>query len=152
MDIDQANPEELAALRAAFAVDDGGLVGLAEDGKEQVLSRPFPLTEGWLWEDDPGSYEDPDAVIERVAHHGSIVLGTDGCGMDWHLVVTGAHRGHITQTSALMWSGVFNSSRRVISSRPSSSARREAGTGSGSVVRSVRWAKPMMRRTSSVPA
>lgn len=145
MNNDQATPEVLAALRAAFAVDDGGasalgwdavrafeaahgvelpepyrsfvaetadgsfqgppeygLVGLAElpadwgdNGETRDLRRPFPLTEGWLWEEDDGPFEDRDAAIERVFDHGSIVLGTDGCAMNWHLVVTGPHRGHI---------------------------------------------------------
>ncbi|MFF0012252.1 SMI1/KNR4 family protein [Streptomyces sp. NPDC005374] len=79
-----------------------GLVGLAElpgdwggDGADRDLRKPFPLTEGWLWEAGEGPYEDPDAVIGQVFRHGSIVLGTDGCAMNWHLVVTGPHRGHI---------------------------------------------------------
>ncbi|TQE23703.1 SMI1/KNR4 family protein [Streptomyces ipomoeae] len=145
MNIDRADPSELAALREAFAVDDGGasalgweavhafeaehgvvlpepyrtfvaeisdgsfqgppeygLVGLAElpddwhdDGEARDLSEPFPLTAPWHWETDDGPYEDPDSVIGRVLDHGSIVLGTDGCAMNWHLVVTGPHRGHI---------------------------------------------------------
>ncbi|MER5751938.1 SMI1/KNR4 family protein [Streptomyces sp. NPDC002088] len=138
MNIDRVVPEELAALREAFAVDDGaesalgwdavrafeaergvvlpepyrsfvaeisdgsfqgppdyGMVGLVESAAKQDLGKPFPLTQAWLWEEDGGLYEDPDAVIEQVVHDGSLVLGTDGCGMDWHLVVTGPHRGHL---------------------------------------------------------
>jgi hypothetical protein len=145
MNSDHAAPGDLAALREAFGVDDGGasalgweavrafeaehgvvlpepyrtfvaeisdgsfqgppdygLVGLAEvpgdwggDGADRDLGKPFPLTERWLWEEDEGPYEDPDAVIDQVLRHGSIVLGTDGCAMNWHLVVTGPHRGHI---------------------------------------------------------
>ncbi|MFF4253209.1 SMI1/KNR4 family protein [Streptomyces sp. NPDC001663] len=138
MNSDQASPEDLAALRAALGVDDGGesalgweavrafeaehgvvlpepyrtfvaevsdgsfqgppeygLVGLAESAKGQDPGKPFPLTELWVWEEDDGGYEDPDAVIEQVVHHGSLNLGTDGCGMDWHLVVTGPQRGHL---------------------------------------------------------
>ncbi len=52
-----------------------------------------PLTEMWAWEDDDGPYEDPEAAIDQVHNHGSIVLGTDGCAVNWHLVVTGPHRG-----------------------------------------------------------
>ncbi|MEX3107004.1 SMI1/KNR4 family protein [Streptomyces niveiscabiei] len=69
-----------------------GWVGLAESAEGQRLAVPFPLTEMWVWE------EDPDAVvegIEGVVHHGSLNLGTDGCGMDWHLVVTGPQRGRV---------------------------------------------------------
>jgi hypothetical protein len=152
MDTDHATPAEIAALRAAFGVDDGGesalgweavrafeaehgvvlpepyrtfvaevtdgsyqgppdygLVPLAElpddwgDGRPvRDLSRPFPLTTAWLWEDD----EDDDRSEEELAEleaavfgHGSVVLGTDGCGMYWHLIVTGPHRGHIWNIS-----------------------------------------------------
>ncbi|MFF9037036.1 hypothetical protein ACF090_16375 [Streptomyces sp. NPDC014892] len=46
--------------------------------------------------EDEGPYgDDWDAAVDRVYHHGSIVLGTDGCAMNWHLVVTGPHQGHI---------------------------------------------------------
>jgi len=142
MNIERADPEEIAALREAFAVVDGGasalgweavhafeeehgvvlpepyrtfvaevsdgsfqgppeygLAGLAESAKGQDLGRPFPLAEAWIWEDDEGGHEDPDAVVEQVVHQGSLNLGTDGCGMDWHLVVTGPHRGHIWQVT-----------------------------------------------------
>ncbi|MGW3358613.1 SMI1/KNR4 family protein [Streptomyces bungoensis] len=146
MNPEQADPDDLAVLRAAFAVDDAGrsalgweavrafeaehgmvlpepyrtfvaeitdgsyagppdhgLVGLAElpadwgdDRPERDLSRPFPLTSQWLWEeDDSEPSEVTDLVMDRVFDHGSIVLGTDGCGMYWHLVVTGPHRGHV---------------------------------------------------------
>ncbi|MFI2201148.1 SMI1/KNR4 family protein [Streptomyces sp. NPDC020192] len=141
MNDDQVDPGELAALRAAFGVDDDGgasalgwegarafearhgvtlpepyrsfvaevtdgsaqgpphygLSGLARAAASQDPDKPFPLTKAWVWEEDDGPYEDPDTVIEQVAHHGSLVLGTDGCGMDWHLIVTGPHRGHIWQ-------------------------------------------------------
>ncbi|MFL1446541.1 SMI1/KNR4 family protein, partial [Nocardiopsis protaetiae] len=56
---------------------------------------PFPLTGMWVWEDDD---EEPDPeTLKTVFNHGSIVLGTDGSGMDWHLVVTGPQRGHVWQ-------------------------------------------------------
>lgn len=149
MSNDQADPADLAFLREAFGVDDGGasalgweavrafeaehgivlpepyrtfvaeitdgshqgppgygLLGLAElpsdwGGKPEArdLARPFPLTELWLWEEDDGGHADPEAVLDGVYHHGSVVLGTDGCAMDWHLVVTGPHRGHIWQVT-----------------------------------------------------
>ncbi|MEU4424947.1 SMI1/KNR4 family protein [Actinoplanes sp. NPDC024001] len=82
---------------------DYGLVALADlpadwgdDRPERVLARPFPLTAEWLWEEDD---EPDDDLIERVCNDGSIVLGTDGCGMYWHLVVTGPHRGHVWMIS-----------------------------------------------------
>ncbi|MFJ9950955.1 SMI1/KNR4 family protein [Kitasatospora sp. NPDC091207] len=61
----------------------------------QVLAEPFPLTAAWQWDDDPRPEEEVDALLERVFHHGSIVLGTDGCGMYWHLVVSGPGRGEV---------------------------------------------------------
>ncbi|MEU0115105.1 SMI1/KNR4 family protein [Streptomyces bobili] len=155
MDIDQADPAELTALREAFAVDGGGdcalgreavrvfeaqhgvvlpepyrtfvaeisdgsshgppeygLVGLAEGAKGQLPAQPFPLTRAWLWEEDEGPYDDLEAVIEQVAGHGSLMLGTDGCGMDWHLVVTGPFRGHVwlvTGEGALPFGAEFGS-------------------------------------------
>ncbi len=59
------------------------------------LGRPFPLTEPWFWEEDPRSTEEIDVLLGPVFDHGSLVLGTEGCGMYWHLVVTGPHRGHV---------------------------------------------------------
>ncbi|MEV7522430.1 SMI1/KNR4 family protein [Streptomyces sp. NPDC091371] len=82
---------------------------------ERVLAEPFPLTEAWPWEDDEGGPDDEgveefEARLAPVFDHGSIVLGTDGCGMYWHLVVTGAHRGHlwlISGEGALPFDGGF---------------------------------------------
>ncbi|MDR6978844.1 hypothetical protein J2X68_005576 [Streptomyces sp. 3330] len=145
MNTEQADPAEAAALRAAFAVADGGQSALGweavrafeaehgvvlpepyrtfvaevsggssqgppaygllepaalpsdwpDDGAERDLAAPFPLTAAWLWEEDEGPWEDPEAVIDQVFRHGSVVLGTDGCAMNWHLVVTGPRRGRI---------------------------------------------------------
>lgn len=73
--------------------------------EERDPSEPFPLTEAWLWEEDPeppgiaDAEVDEDELVERVYSHGSIVLGTDGCAMNWHLVVSGPHRGHVWLTS-----------------------------------------------------
>jgi hypothetical protein len=64
-----------------------------------VLNRPFPLTSAWLWEEDERSWEEIGPLLEPVYNDGSIVLGTDGCGMYWHLIVTGPHRGHIWNIS-----------------------------------------------------
>ncbi|MER5649034.1 SMI1/KNR4 family protein [Streptosporangium sp. NPDC002524] len=85
---------------------DHGLVPLADlpddwgdDRPRRVLARPFPLTRMWLWEGDPRPQEEIDPLLDQVFDHGSIVLGTDGCGMYWHLVVSGPHRGHVWQIS-----------------------------------------------------
>ncbi|MBM9510658.1 SMI1/KNR4 family protein [Actinacidiphila acididurans] len=62
---------------------------------ERVLNRPFPLTETWVWEDDPRPGDVLDPLLDEVFDHGSVVLGTEGCGMYWHLIVNGPQRGHI---------------------------------------------------------
>jgi hypothetical protein len=63
--------------------------------RERDLSKPFPLTEAWMWEYDERSYKELGPLLEPVLNHGSLVLGTDGCGDYWHLIVTGSHRGHV---------------------------------------------------------
>jgi hypothetical protein len=75
----------------------GGKDGRSGQGcrEERELARPFPLTEAWVWEDDPRPVAEIDPILDRVFGHGSVVLGTDGCGMYWHLVVSGPHRGHV---------------------------------------------------------
>ncbi|MEU6803581.1 SMI1/KNR4 family protein [Streptomyces neyagawaensis] len=71
---------------------------------ERRLAEPFPLTEAWPWEDEGGegdeetlSEQEFEARLDPVFDHGSLLLGTDGCGMYWHLIVTGPQRGHIWQ-------------------------------------------------------
>lgn len=53
------------------------------------LKKPFPFTKRWCWENgelsDEGDEDDVDC--------GSLMLGEDGCGMQWHLIVTGPDRG-----------------------------------------------------------
>jgi hypothetical protein len=58
------------------------------------LARPFPLTEAWIWENDPRP-ELPESYREAVSCHGSLVVSYEGCGMNWRLIVTGPHRGHM---------------------------------------------------------
>jgi hypothetical protein len=53
------------------------------------IRKPFPFTRYWVWEDGEPSTE---GSRDQVAY-GSIMLGTDGCGMYWHLIVTGSDRG-----------------------------------------------------------
>ncbi|MFD6876218.1 MULTISPECIES: SMI1/KNR4 family protein [unclassified Streptomyces] len=66
-----------------------------EDPGKRDPGKPFPLTTAWMWEEDTDPAEDMEETLERVHHHGSIVLGTDGCAMNWHLVVAGPQRGHV---------------------------------------------------------
>jgi hypothetical protein len=69
--------------------------GWGEGRAERSLGEPFPLTGEWQWDGDARPYDEIGPLVDRVADHGSVVLGTEGCGMNWHLVVTGPHRGHI---------------------------------------------------------
>jgi hypothetical protein len=57
------------------------------------VAKPFPFTKLWVWE---GGDESDEGSREQV-NHGSIFIGTDGCGMDWRLIVTGPERGNIWQ-------------------------------------------------------
>jgi hypothetical protein len=70
---------------------------------ERRLAEPFPLTAAWLWEDEGDeetlSEQEFEARLDPVFDHGSLLLGTDGCGMYWHLIVTGPQRGHIWQVA-----------------------------------------------------
>jgi hypothetical protein len=56
------------------------------------IARPQPLTEPWLWEDEPDA---PGELIEAAWGHGRIWLGTDGCGTQWVLVVAGECAGEV---------------------------------------------------------
>ncbi|WP_432151523.1 SMI1/KNR4 family protein [Streptomyces sp. bgisy029] len=68
---------------------------------ERLLAEPFPLTEAWLWEAEEEQREEGlseqefEARVDSVFDHGSLLLGTDGCGMYWHLITTGPQRGHV---------------------------------------------------------
>ncbi|EER40193.1 conserved hypothetical protein [Histoplasma capsulatum H143] len=65
------------------------------------LALPFPLTKKWLWEDSPELPEGfPSSAIGQdgeadIFGCGCLDLGTEGCGMDWYLIVTGQQRGQI---------------------------------------------------------
>ena len=53
------------------------------------IRQVFPFTKCWVWENDKLSDEGRTEDIEK----GSIYIGNDGCGMYWHLIVTGPDRG-----------------------------------------------------------
>lgn len=87
---------------STFGLPDLGLIELGrlpedwgQNRPTRVLSEPFPLTDGWIWESEDRSAEELKALLGPVHNHGSLVLGTEGCGMYWHLIITGAHRGHV---------------------------------------------------------
>jgi hypothetical protein len=56
-----------------------------------LIAEPFPFTRTWVWEEDVTSTEGTRDQVDN----GSIYLGTDGCGMNWHLIVTGPDRGFV---------------------------------------------------------
>lgn len=89
-----SGPPEYGLISVAELPDDWG-----GEPQERDLSRPFPLAEAWTWEDEADPAEDAAEILEQVYDHGSIVLGTDGCALNWHLIVTGPHRGHIWMIS-----------------------------------------------------
>src|SRR5689334_18661513 len=57
------------------------------------LREPFPFTNYWVWE---GGESSPEGT-ENDLNKGTIRLGHDGCGLYWHLVVTGPDRGIVWQ-------------------------------------------------------
>lgn len=54
-----------------------------------MVRQVFPFTNCWVWENNETSDEGKTEDVEK----GSIYIGNDGCGMYWHLVVTGPDRG-----------------------------------------------------------
>jgi SMI1 / KNR4 family (SUKH-1) len=85
-----------------------GLVALGEPAgqnsyhlvRPNSMAQAFPLTEFWLW-DGTDDLQDPKSIERhRQAHEfGTVPLGTDGDGMDYVLVVTGAARGQVWMLS-----------------------------------------------------
>ncbi|WP_327234752.1 SMI1/KNR4 family protein [Streptomyces sp. NBC_01317] len=90
----RAGPPHYGLLPFARTPSDWG-----SDRPERLLAEPFPLTAAWLWEEEGDeaalSDEEFEARTAPVFDHGSLLLGTDGCGMYWHLIITGPQRGHV---------------------------------------------------------
>ncbi len=60
----------------------------------RFVREPFPLLETWVWENE----NDPnEAVMIAAQRHGHLYLGTEGCGLNWVLIVTGPERGFVWQ-------------------------------------------------------
>lgn len=53
------------------------------------VATAFPFTRYWVWEEGDISSEGSREQID----YGSIYIGNDGCGMHWHLIITGPERG-----------------------------------------------------------
>lgn len=59
------------------------------------IGQPFPFSEQWIWEDD----EVENVELQDKIFDGNIYLGTDGCGMDWTLIISGGQHGFVWQTT-----------------------------------------------------
>lgn len=57
------------------------------------IRKPFPFSEQWIWEGD----EAENTELQGRIFDGNIYLGTDGCGMDWTLIISGEQRGFVWQ-------------------------------------------------------
>lgn len=57
------------------------------------LQRSFPLTREWVWEDEPDAVN-LDGRVAAV-HDGVLLLGEEGCGARWILVVRGRAAGGV---------------------------------------------------------
>ncbi len=57
------------------------------------IRKPFPFSEQWIWEGD----EAENTELQDRIFDGNIYLGTDGCGMDWTLIISGGQQGFVWQ-------------------------------------------------------
>lgn len=63
-----------------------------KDCKES-LSKEFPFSEYWVWEDE--GYTPIVKSKIKLAKQGNLILGEEGCGMYWTLIISGKDRGQI---------------------------------------------------------
>jgi hypothetical protein len=71
-------------------------LGLQQDDWSRFRpDLPFPLTDIWDWEEECErlSEEESDKIVAAMHEHGHLYLGTQGCGEDWILIITGNERG-----------------------------------------------------------
>ncbi|MEW2290963.1 hypothetical protein AB0947_42105, partial [Streptomyces sp. NPDC047841] len=61
----------------------------------RLFKAPFPLKEEWQWEYDYYDHTLHSSLLHQTYTHGSVLLGNDGPGECWTLVVTGAQRGQV---------------------------------------------------------
>lgn len=58
-----------------------------------LFDEPFPLTDPWVWE---GENLTPERLErQKEVYRGFLVLGDEGCGMYWVLIVSGEERGKV---------------------------------------------------------
>jgi hypothetical protein len=68
-----------------------GLAPFDPHSEQPRVSHPFPLDGLWVWADEDA----PDPERIAACRDGWLTLGTEGCGMDWVLIVSGAQRGSV---------------------------------------------------------
>ncbi len=77
------------------ATPENDVPGYLRQGYGDLLRRPFPFVEHWIWEaEEPVANND---ARHQAVSHGNLVLGHDGCGQYWSLVVSGNQRGQMWQ-------------------------------------------------------
>lgn len=59
-----------------------------------TLNRPFTFSDEWIWDDDDLEDQAVGRRLERV-RDGVLLLGEEGCGANWTLVVSGDRRGEV---------------------------------------------------------
>jgi hypothetical protein len=95
--------------------EDGGLLPLGwlpptwrDEDAERSPSLPFPLTEGWYWEEDDRPQEEIGDLINSVYRQGSLPLGTESIDEEWILITAGTCRGSVwllTEVGAFPYCG-----------------------------------------------
>jgi hypothetical protein len=65
------------------------------------LARPFPFKKRWFQAGDVSEElaAESDQSLASRSGHGCLLLGEDGCGTDWLLVVTDPSRGNVWNAS-----------------------------------------------------
>jgi len=61
---------------------------------------PFPINQVWVWKGDKQDWwKDPSLIVQRIHCHDQLILGTEGCGEYWALIVSGQSYGTIWNIS-----------------------------------------------------
>src|SRR5262245_24779674 len=69
-----------------------GLEPLDTEATLDFVAEQFPLDKLWIWDAEDLQ---PDPLRIDACRHGWIKIGTEGCGLDWVLIVSGSQRGNV---------------------------------------------------------
>lgn len=69
------------------------------NGYKDKLKKEFPFKDFWLWDGKEKECDFKEKL--ESTEHGCLVLGNDGCGMYWLLIVNGDSKGQIWQTTEM---------------------------------------------------